>query len=102
MLKLFNFGRKIINKQTRCLSSIDKLLESADSTQKTLLSEVCSHPLYTFNELDGNFGVRNGVRRRAIYEFNLPLEISDLSVVQRIIYFKPMDHEILAENELGR
>ena len=58
--------------------------------------------MYTFAELDGELGVKNGIIRRAKYEFNLELELNDLELVQKIIYFKPMDHKLLAENELGK
>ena len=38
--------------------------------------------------------------RRSIYEFNLHLNEADLRMVQRILYFREMDHELLAEHEI--
>ena len=61
---------------------------------------VCSHPLAIESEICGVEGVQNAVLRRSIYEFNLELEKADLHFVQRILYFREMDHELLAENEL--
>ena len=52
------------------------------------------------SEISGVEGVKNAVLRRSIYEFNLELELADLHFVQRILYFREMDHELLAENEL--
>ena len=45
-------------------------------------------------------GVKNAVIRRSIYEFNLHLNEADLRMVQRILYFREMDHELLAEHEI--
>jgi len=60
---------------------------------------VCSHPLFNDEEIEFE-GIKHAANRRALYECNLNVPVDHLTVVQRIIYSRPMDHDLLGEHEL--